>query len=395
MKQLLTLFGQNLIKGTGTLAGTIFLTILLISCEEGLQPAPETANLKTKEQSDLKGQKPDIIVRAGSSIQAAVDAANPGDVILIKPGVYKEDILVEKPNITIRGSQNVVIQNPGDAEDGIRVTPNGDGFKLFGVTLRDFEENGVIMIRADDYVLSHVTTINCGEYGLFPIASNRGLIEHCVASGHTDSGIYIGQCEDTEMHHNKTYENVIGLEIENCSRVVASHNQSYNNTAGMLVVLLPGLRVTTSTDILLTHNRIVNNNHVNFAEPGGGFENFVPTGSGILIVGTDDTRLVQNQVMGNNFLGIAVVSARLLGGLAGLPPEIFNLIEPNPDGTRVIKNVVKNNGAAPPALPVSIPGEDLFWDGSGTNNCWRDNIYATSFPAILPTYSESFVKIKQ
>jgi parallel beta-helix repeat protein len=395
MKEFLTLFCQSLTKAMGTLVSTIFLTIFLISCEEGLQPEPEMANLKTQEQSDLKGLKPDIIVSAGSSIQAAVNAADPGDVILIKPGVYKEDILVEKPNITIRGSQNVIIQNPGDAEDGIRVTANGDGFKLYGVTLRDFEENGVIIIRADDYVLSHVTTINCGEYGLFPIASNRGLIEHCVASGHTDSGIYIGQCEDTEMHHNKTYENVIGLEIENCSRVVASHNQSYNNTVGMLVVLLPGLRVTTSTDILLTHNRVVNNNHVNFAEPGGGFENFVPTGSGILIVGTDNTRLVQNQVMGNNFLGIAVVSTRLLGGLAGLPPESFNLIEPNPDGARVIKNVVKNNGAAPPVLPIPVPGVDLFWDGSGSDNCWRDNIYSTSYPATLPTCSSDYVVSKR
>ncbi|KAA5541267.1 parallel beta-helix domain-containing protein [Adhaeribacter rhizoryzae] len=394
MKAFLILFLPRLVKVTGTLASTILLTIILNSCEEGVQPASETENLKSKTQSDLKRQKPDIMVSAGQSIQAAVNAAEPGSVILIKPGVYKEAVLVDKPNITIKGSQNVIIQNPGSAEDGIRVTANGDGFKLYGVTLRDFEENGVFMIRADDYVLSHVTTINCGEYGLFPIASNRGLIEHCVASGHTDSGIYIGQCEDTQLLHNKTYKNVIGLEIENSSKVIASHNQSYNNTAGMLVVLLPGLRVTTASDILLTHNQVVNNNLANFAEPGGGFENFVPTGTGILVVGTDNTRLVQNQVMGNNFLGIAVVSTRLLGGLAGLPSEAFNLIEPNPDGTRVIKNVVKNNGAAPPTnLP--LPGADLFWDGSGTDNCWRDNIYTISFPAVLPACPESFVAIKK
>ena len=366
------------VAGKSTIITLLFFMIFLAACED-------------ESLTDLDWLGPDIVVTEGSSIQSAVDASEAGDVILIKPGIYREAVLVEKPNITLRGSEGVIIENPGGKEDGIRVTDKGDGFKLYHVTLRGFEENGVFMIRADDYILSHVTTIDCGEYGLFPIASNRGLIEYCVASGHTDSGIYIGQCEDTKMLHNKTFENVIGLEIENCSKVVASNNHSYNNSAGMLVVLLPGLRVTESTDILLSKNKVDDNNHVNFSEPGGGFENFVPTGSGILVVGTDDTRLEQNHVSENNFLGIAVVSTRLLGGLAGLPEEAFELIEPNPDGAQVIRNVVKNNGSDPPTLPIPVPGVDLFWDGSGTDNCWRDNNYTSSYPEPLPACPDYMV----
>jgi parallel beta-helix repeat protein len=381
---------QTPMRLTGNLLGFILFvfTFFLTACEQELQPAPDAALLKTESYSELHGRKPDITVTAGSSIQAAVDAAAPGDVIGIEAGLYKEAIVVNKPKITLIGSGKVIIANPGDAEDGIRVTADGDGFRLYHVTLQDFKENGVFMIRADDYVLSHVTTINCGEYGLFPLASNRGLIEFCVASGHTDTGIYIGQCEDTKMRFNKAFENVIGLEIENCTRAVISNNLSYNNAAGVLVILLPGLQVATSSDILLRDNIVVNNNHVNFAEPGGGFESFVPSGSGILVVGTDNTRLVRNYVLKNNFLGIAVVSTRLLGGLAGIPPEAFSLIEPNPDGTQVVKNVVKYNGAAPPALPIPLPGVDLFWDGTGTGNCWRGNIFTASYPSSLPICPE-------
>src|SRR3712207_7463037 len=51
---------------------------------------------------------------------------------------------------------------------------------------------------------------------------------------------------------------------------------------------------------------------------------------------------------GNNFVGIAVVSTVILGSLAGLPPAAFADIEPNPNGVKVISNVVKNNGSAPP-----------------------------------------------
>ncbi len=349
----------------------LFLTIVLTSCEDESFPG-------------IEWPQPDIVVNPGSSIQEAVDKAQPGDVILIKSGTYREAIKVDKPDITIKGSDNVFIENPADEEDGIHVTQNGDGFKLYNVTLRDFEENGVFMIRADDYVLSHVTTINCGEYGLFPLASNRGLIEYCVASGHTDTGIYVGQCEDAELYHNTAFGNVNGLEIENSSKVIARYNHCYDNVAGILAVLLPGLKVTTSSDILIADNKVTDNNHENFAEAGGGFESFVPSGCGILVVGTDNTKVEHNNVSGNDFLGIAVTSTLLLGSLAGLPPEKFSSIEPNPDGAQVVNNEVNDNGTAPPELPIPVPGVDLFWDGSGSDNCWRNNTYASAYPETLP-----------
>jgi parallel beta-helix repeat protein len=361
-----------------------FFTLLLTACEKELQPAPQDAALKTGDEWALHGVTPDRVVAAGTAIQAAVDAAAPGEVIGIEAGHYREAVVVDKANLTLVGKAGVTIINPGEAEDGISVTANGDGFKLYNVTLRDFKENGVFLEGADDYILSRVTTVNCGEYGLFPVDSNRGLIEFCAASGHTDSGIYIGQSADTELRNNRAFENVIGFEIENCSRVVASQNLSYDNTAGMLVVLLPGLPVTTSTDILLNNNLVVNNNRKNVADPGAGFESIVPRGTGILVVGTDNTRLERNLILKNDFLGIAVVSTRLLGELAGLPPEAFALIEPNPDGIRAVRNVVNFNGAAPPDLPVPIPGMDLFWDGTGTANCWRGNSYTAAYPAPLP-----------
>ncbi|WP_207431423.1 parallel beta-helix domain-containing protein [Sabulibacter ruber] len=361
----------------------IAFALLLFSCEEEIQPDP-LPDLQAEGLSEVRGG-PFTIVKPGRSIQKTVDNASAGDIILILPGLYREAITVNTPKLTLIGSGKVVIENPGEEENGITVQANGDGFRLYNVTLRNFESNGVFMIRADDYVLSYVTTVNCGDYGLFPLLSNHGRIEYCVAKGHTDSGIYIGLSEDTELRFNKTYENVIGLEIENCTRVVAQHNSSYNNTAGILVVLLPGFSVTSASDILLRYNRVVDNNLPNFSVPGGGFENFVPTGAGILVVGTDNTTLERNLVMNNNFLGIAVASTRLLGGLAGLPPEAFDLIDPDPDGTRIRYNVVLKNGASPPTLPLPIPGVDLFWDGSGSNNCWYGNQYDTSYPASLPS----------
>jgi parallel beta-helix repeat protein len=233
--------------------------------------------------------------------------------------------------------------------------------------------------------LSHVVTINNGDYGLFPEFCKNGVVEHCSATGHNDVGIFIGQSENITLEHNVAFANVNGLEIQNSTDVTVSKNKSYDNVSGILVILLPGRNIKTSANILVSKNHVYDNNHINFAEPGS-LEAFLPVGSGILVVGVDNVTVEDNKINDNNFVGVATVSTLILGALAGLPPEAFADIEPNPDGAKIISNKLSNNGAAPPAgLP--LPGVDLLWDGSGTNNCWKNNNYSTSYPSPLPACS--------
>ncbi len=321
------------------------------------------------------------VVPSGGSIQAAIDAAAPGSVILISPGTYHEALTVAKAGIKLVGRGDVTIENPGDAEDGISVSDAGDGFALVNVTVRGFEENGVRLVGVDGFLLANVSAVDDGEYGLFPVFSSNGVIEHCRASGHSDTGIYVGQSHHVIIRGSVAFGNVNGIELENSSDVRAVGNETFDNVAGILVVLLPGLDVKTSADILVAGNRVHDNNHPNFAAPGE-IESFVPSGSGILVVGTDRTRVSQNVVMGNAFTGIAVGSTLLLGALAGLPLEAFADIEPNPDGARITGNVVTRNGGASP-IPF-LPAVDLLWDGSGTGNCWARNVFGSSYPASLP-----------
>jgi parallel beta-helix repeat protein len=337
---------------------------------------------------DYPVQRRDIIVKPGESIQAAVNAAKPGQTIYIKPGTYSESIVVDKRNIKLIGlngthDQRVIIQNPNNADNGITVKDQGDGFVLKNVTVRNFKENGVFLVAVDGFQLIKVITINNGEYGLFPVSCKNGLIENCSATGHTDTGIYVGQSEKVIVINNTAFGNVNGLEVENCTDIVVSHNEAYNNTAGLLVILLPGLPVKSSANVLVTENDVHNNNLPNFAPPGSGFEVEVPQGSGVLVVGVDNVIIKNNKISQNDFVGIAVVSTLVLGQLSGLPAGAFADIEPNADGAKVINNKVTSNGSAPP-LGLPLPGVDLLWDGTGLNNCWKNNQFATSYPSPLP-----------
>ena len=372
-------------SGILLLTVTILILIVFVGCKKEITALPgEQKSEKNNNGLNESEQNADIRVHSGGSIQAAVDAASPGSIIMIDPGIYEEAIVVDKPGIRLIGAHTgVIIQNPGDEENGITVSDKGDGFVLKNVTVKNFEENGVLLDHVDGFLLSHVTATDNGEYGLFPSFCTNGVVDHCEASGHSDTGIYVGQSSNVVMSFNTAFANVNGLEVENSKDVIVSHNESFNNSAGIAIILLPGLEVKSGSDILVFKNNIYNNNLPNFAPPGGGFESFIPAGIGILILGVDHTTISQNTISDNDFVGVGTVSTQVLGALAGLPPEAFADIEPNPDGTRVEKNELNNNGSAPPE-GFPFPGVDLLWDGSGTDNCWMKNSFNTSYPSPLP-----------
>src|SRR5947208_2262863 len=60
-----------------------------------------------------------IVVNPGQSIQAAVNHAQPGDTVLVKPGVYHQAVTIRRDGVTLRGS--------GDFLGGTVIKPPSGG----------------------------------------------------------------------------------------------------------------------------------------------------------------------------------------------------------------------------------------------------------------------------
>src|SRR5258706_5086980 len=115
------------------------------------------------------------VIVVSTTIQAAVDAANPGDIIRVPPGIYRESVLINKNNLTIKEQSGAILDGTGlPGNSGITVRSSSssariNGFKLTGLQIQNYRGNGVILIRVNDYQIENGKYINNEEYGIFPI----------------------------------------------------------------------------------------------------------------------------------------------------------------------------------------------------------------------------------
>src|SRR5215204_6160377 len=74
------------------------------------------------------------VVGPGESIQKAVNAAHPGDTIVVR-GVHREDVIIRKNGIKLRGEDNAVIEAPTRAKADSpcsKVTGGPEGICVWG-----------------------------------------------------------------------------------------------------------------------------------------------------------------------------------------------------------------------------------------------------------------------
>lgn len=318
-----------------------------------------------------------------TTIQAAVDAALPGDTIRVPSGVYPEAVLVTTDRLTIAAEPGAILDGGGIRGSGIRVRsliPGGrvDRFTLTGLQVQRFTRNGVILLGVDGFQIDHGIFIDNDDYGVFPIFSSGGLISFNRVSRSNDTGIYLGQSTRSAIEHNHVTDCTVGIDVELSTHVAVRHNDVRRNTIGMTTEVLPGLTASATSDLDVDDNDFIDNNRPNPVTDPDEILAQLPHGVGLLVIGADRVVARHNRMLDNDSAGIAII--QLPAALAVLDPRI----DPYPDGSQLFDNIVLRNGRAPDPKLAPFPGADLLWDGSGFGSCWGGNRFRTSFPDSLP-----------
>ncbi|MEO8451621.1 MAG: right-handed parallel beta-helix repeat-containing protein, partial [Gemmatimonadota bacterium] len=135
------------------------------------------------------------VPKAYPTIQSAVDAAAPGDLVLISPGTYKESVSITTPSLTIRGTNRTAVVVEGEFQRGNGIAIFADAVAVENLTVHGYLLNGVIWSGVKGYRGSYLNALNNGDYGIFAYDATDGIIEHSYANGSPDSGFYIGGCQ--------------------------------------------------------------------------------------------------------------------------------------------------------------------------------------------------------
>ena len=355
-------------------------------------------------------------VAAGGSIQAAVDAASPGDTILVEPGTYVGSdplygLRITKDNLRLIGKVNkgkgeagkVRILAGGTQETGIYAAPSGcdykvsddsalgqecrsrslQGFYVRGFTVEGFPFNGIQTRWVDGFEFVSNESVNNLNNGIYPTLSANGLVRDNVSYGSLDTAMWVAGSENVRVIGNELFGSVIGFEITVSNDVWVTQNKIYDNTVGIGLFHPNGAGnppLPVMANWVIEHNDVRDNNRPNEALDGT-FQKQLPPGIGILALGVSDHVISKNTVEGNNFVGIG-----LLGWCTatnGTPyncvdrPPVYNGELQPPDVSRnvVAQNKVSGNGLAAPPIPIAFLAADItYFEFEGSSgNCFQKN----------------------
>jgi hypothetical protein len=331
------------------------------------------------------------------TIQEAVDAAAPGDLILVGPGVYEEAVNVETDGLTIRGlDRNEVVLDGGfEMDNGIRVV-GASGVAIENMTARNYTNNGFFWTGVDGYRGSYLTTYRIGDYGIYAFDSVSGLIEKSYTSGSPDAGVYIGQCFpcDAVIDDIVSEYNGLGYSGTNSGGNLLIVNSTFRfNRAGVVPNSGSYELCYPERDTTIVGNVVHSNNQPDTPAIDVAL---LAMGNGILPAGGVGNTIERNLVFDHDRTGIGLVPFPEEDANDDIPPaedddqpceearnepaadpeSLPDLLIWNPRDNRIVDNVIEDSRRA----DIAVASLD---DVSGLGNCFAGNTFETSAPEEL------------
>ncbi|WP_035803262.1 right-handed parallel beta-helix repeat-containing protein [Kitasatospora mediocidica] len=323
------------------LASTAAATVLALGTSLGVAPSAQASGRHVVMRAVLPGE----------SIQQALDAADPGDIVQLGPGTYHESVQLTRPGVTLRGVGRQSVLTPGAqpsanacgaAGHGICVTGT-EGHRVADVrieslTVQGFPKNGVSGSETDRMTVRGLLVQDNGEEGIAQEKSTRGVLVDNTARRNGQAGVFLaniaygeGGAIDTQgavIGDNDLSANRIGVVVRRARNLAVERNTISGNCSGVFVVgdeNRPRAGALTVRD-----NQVTANNA--YCPPNDRLPYL--QGIGIVLTGVEDTLVTRNQVRDN------VGASPMSGGVV-----LFRSFNGGAStGVTVRDNAVRDNG---------------------------------------------------
>jgi parallel beta-helix repeat protein len=178
-----------------------------------------------------------ILVHAGESIQAAINAATPGDIIEIASGTYKENIIINKPLI-IRGldvGSGLPIIDAAGKKNAVEIF--ADQVILENIISRNSSDSskspgsegaGIRFSDSDNCSIKGIESYN-NYFGINLVDSNNNTISESNISN-SDYGVRFFYSNNNTLEHNNVTKTVTPLDIGKSKGNLIRYNIFRNNS---------------------------------------------------------------------------------------------------------------------------------------------------------------------
>jgi parallel beta-helix repeat protein len=215
------------------------------------------------------------VVGPGESIQKAIYAADPGDTIVVR-GVHREDVIIRKNGIKLRG-EDAVIETPdrpkadspwsrafgpeaicvcgGDLniETGEITGPRVSDVSVSGFTIRglkDKDDLGIDVTNARNTTVVGNRVIRNFGLGIGVAGSVNTTVakNHVIGSPESEHGIFVEFSSRTKVVNNVVRSNVFGIDVVKSPNTTIAGNDSIGNSVdGIGVEDSPGTKILSNT----------------------------------------------------------------------------------------------------------------------------------------------------
>jgi len=193
-----------------------------------------------------------------TSIQAAVNAANPGDEIIVKPGIYVENIEIPKALVILSESghpSDTIIQAADSSKDVFGIWANDVSIKGFSIRGADSASGIHFFGVAGCSIESNILSNNSCGIDLYMFSSGNSLIYNDISDcltgislgdslnntlrnnsiSYCSSGISLFDSPDNTMENNTVSENDGGISLtgESNGNILVSNTIKSNEEVGL------------------------------------------------------------------------------------------------------------------------------------------------------------------
>jgi parallel beta-helix repeat protein len=168
------------------------------------------------------------------TIQAAINAANTGDTVFVRAGIYYENLAINKAVSLIGEDKDITIID-GSKSGGYRVIDiTADGVLVNGFTIQNGWHSNIMIVSNNNTIIGNRILNNNWMAGVYVQYGANNIIQNNVFSNNSQAiYLYWGTSVDNSVANNFIINNGLGIFVLYSKNNIIMENTLSNNHEGM------------------------------------------------------------------------------------------------------------------------------------------------------------------